>query len=45
MYKPGGSQLTDSASIQDCVETARLRYTEVAGLLRRALDEQEPGEA
>ena len=23
MYKPGGSQLTDSASIQDCVETAR----------------------
>ena len=37
MFKPGGLQLTEPERIQDCIETARLRYREVAGLLQQAL--------
>ena len=39
LYKPGGVQLTDPERIQDCVETTRLRYKEVAALLQQALED------
>ena len=39
LYKPGGLDVTDPERIQDCIETNRLRYKQVAALLQQALDD------
>lgn len=37
VYKPGGQASADGATLQVCVEAARLRHRELASLLRQAL--------
>ena len=37
VYKPGGQAAADGATLQMCIEAARLRHREVASLLRQAL--------
>lgn len=37
VYKPGGRAAADGATLQMCIEAARLRHRELASLLRQAL--------
>ena len=37
VYKPGGQAAADGATLQMCIEAARLRHRELASLLRQAL--------
>ena len=41
LYKPGGPAEATTEQLLDCIELARLRYEEIAGLLEGALAEFE----